>query len=75
MDKQGRRRQRTKLRKFPLLVAYGVDPVSGDKWLLDWERGRDEDEASWRKLLERLLARGLHAEAGWSPSCTTGRRG
>jgi hypothetical protein len=63
-DKKGRRRQRTKLKKFPLLVAYGVDPVSGDKWLLDWERGRDEDEESWRKLLERLLARGLHAEAG-----------
>lgn len=63
-DKKGRRRQRTKLKKFPLLVAYGVDPVSGDKWLLDWERGRDEDEESWRKLLERLLARGLQAEAG-----------
>lgn len=63
-DKRGRRRRRMKLRKFPLLVAYGVDPVSGDKWLLDWERGRDEDEESWRKLLERLLARGLHADAG-----------
>ena len=63
-DKKGRHRQRTKLSKFPLLVAYGVDPVSGDKWLLDWERGRDEDEGSWRKLLERLLARGLHAERG-----------
>jgi predicted Zn-ribbon and HTH transcriptional regulator len=63
-DKKGRRRQRTKLKKFPLLVAYGVDPVSGERWLLDWERGRDEDEGSWRILLERLLARGLHAEGG-----------
>lgn len=63
-DKKGRRRQRMKLKKFPLLVAYGVDPVNGDRWLLDWERGRGEDEESWRKLLERLLARGLHAERG-----------
>lgn len=63
-DKKGRRRQRTKLRKFPLLVAYGVDPISGERWLLDWERGRDEDEQSWQKLLERLLARGLNAERG-----------
>ncbi len=45
-------------------MAYGVDPVSGERWLLDWERGRDEDEESWRKLLERLLARGLNAERG-----------
>lgn len=64
IDKKGRRRKRTKMVKFPLLVAYGVDPVTGERWLLDWERGRDEDEASWRKLLERLLARGLHAERG-----------
>lgn len=64
VDKQGRTRQRYKLRKFPLLVAYGVDPTSGDKWVLDWERGTDEDEGSWRKLLERLLARGLHASTG-----------
>lgn len=63
-DKQGRRRQRLRARKFPVLVAYGVDPVSGERWLLDWERGRDEDEPSWRVLLERLLARGLCAQRG-----------
>ncbi|MEK7994116.1 MAG: transposase, partial [Planctomycetota bacterium] len=63
-DKRGRRRQRVKKKKFPLLVAYGVDPVSGERWLLDWERGKDEDEASWRKLLERLLQRGLDGERG-----------
>ena len=63
-DKKGRRRQRVRKRKFPLLVAYGVDPVSGERWLLDWERGRDEDEESWRKLLERLLARGVSGEGG-----------
>jgi transposase-like protein len=64
VDKRGRRRKRYKLRKFPLLVAYGVDPISGQRWVLDWERGEDEDAASWLKLLERLLERGLDAEHG-----------
>lgn len=64
VDKKGRRRQRLKVKRFPLLVAYGVDPVSGERWLLDWERGREEDEESWRKLLERLLERGLCRERG-----------
>jgi transposase-like protein len=64
VDKQGRRRKRYRLRKFPLLVAYGVDPMSGERWIVDWERGQAEDEASWRRLLERLLARGLSAERG-----------
>lgn len=64
VDKRGRRRKRSKLRKFPLLVAYGVDPVSGQRWVLDWERGEEEDTASWQRLLERLWERGLHAERG-----------
>jgi len=64
VDKRGRRRKRYKLRKFPLLVAYGIDPVSGERWVLDWERGEAEDQASWQRLLERLLERGLHAEKG-----------
>ncbi len=63
-DKKGRKRQHYKRRKFPLLVAYGVDPVSGQRWILDWERGEDEDEASWQRLLERLQERGLHADKG-----------
>ena len=64
VDKRGRRRKRYKLRKFPLLVAYGVDPTSGERWVLDWERGESEDQASWQRFLERLLERGLHAEKG-----------
>jgi hypothetical protein len=64
VDKRGRRRKRYKGRRFPLLVAYGVDPVSGERWVLDWERGEDEDGASWQRLLERLLERGLHAKRG-----------
>jgi transposase-like protein len=64
LDNRGRRRKRSRLRRFPLLVAYGVDPVSGERWVLDWERGREEDQQSWQRLLERLLERGLHADKG-----------
>jgi transposase-like protein len=64
VDRRGRHRKRYRLRKFPVLVAYGVDPVSGQRWVLDWERGEDEDAASWQRLLERLLERGLSAERG-----------
>ena len=63
-DRQGRDRPRVRRVKVPLLVAYGVDPATGARWLLDWERVPGEDEASWRGLLERLQARGLHAAAG-----------
>lgn len=66
VDKRGRHRQRQRKRRFPILVAYGIDPVSGERWILDWERGKDEDEASWLKLLERLEKRGLRAEKGLS---------
>ena len=63
-DRQGRERERVRRVKVPLLVAYGVDPATGERWLLDWEQTTGEDEASWRGLLERLQARGLRAEAG-----------
>ena len=41
-----------------------MDPVSGVRWLLDWERGEAEDAASWQRFLERLEQRGLVAERG-----------
>jgi transposase-like protein len=63
-DRQGRDRPRVRRETVPLLVAYGVDPATGERWILDWERGQQEDEASWRGLLERLWARGLRADAG-----------
>lgn len=63
-DAQGRRRATKRRRKVVLLVAYGVDPASGEHWVLDWERASGEDEASWRRLLERLLGRGLRTDAG-----------
>jgi len=64
VDKKGRQRDRLKKTKFPILVAYGVDPDSGRRWVLDWERGREEDKESWQRLLERLEARGVRAERG-----------
>jgi mutator family transposase len=63
-DAQGRQRARTRRRKVVLLVAYGVDPASGEHWVLDWERAPAEDEASWGRLLERLRQRGLRTDAG-----------
>lgn len=63
-DKQGRRRRRKRRRKVPVLVAYGIDPRTGQKRLLDWEQGREEDRESWQRLLERLERRGLSADRG-----------
>ena len=63
-DAQGRRRATKRRRKVALLVAYGVDPAGGEHWVLDWERATAEDEASWRRLLERRLQRGLRTDAG-----------
>jgi len=63
-DRHNRERERVRRVKVPLLVAYGVDPATGERWLLDWEQVAGEDEASWRGLLERLQARGLRADAG-----------
>ena len=63
-DRQGRDRPRRKRVKVVLLVVYGVDPATGARWVLDWERAAAEDEASWQGLLERLHARGLRADTG-----------
>jgi transposase-like protein len=63
-DRQGRKRRKRQRVRVALLVAYGVDPVTGEQWIVDWEVGEQEDEASWRRLLERLHTRGLRADAG-----------
>lgn len=63
-DTLGRRRKRFKFRKDPVLVAHGVDPVGGQHWVFDWERGEDEDQASWQRLLERLQERVVGATQG-----------
>jgi hypothetical protein len=63
-DALGRRRVTKRRRKIVLLVAYGVDPVSGEHWVLDWERATAEDEPGWRGLLERLHQRGVRTDTG-----------
>src|SRR5262249_48725543 len=65
-DRQGRARARLRRVKVPLLVAYGVDPATGARWLLDWERAPGEDEASWRGLLGRLQGRRVPGPGGGS---------
>jgi len=64
LDATGRDRPRVQRKKVGLLVAYGVDPATGEWWVLDWERAEQEDAASWERLLERLRQRGLAAERG-----------
>lgn len=63
-DKRGRRRLRKRRHDVPILVAYGIDPETGAKRLLDWEKGDGEDQESWQRLLERLEQRGLRSEKG-----------
>jgi transposase-like protein len=74
-DAQGRQRARVRRVRVPLLVAYGVDPVRGERWILDWAVGIAEDQASWQGLLERLHARGLHATAGLTVLVSDGSAG
>jgi transposase-like protein len=64
VDARGRDRPRMRRKKTGLLVAYGVDPATGEWWVLDWERAEQEDQASWERLLERLRQRGLSEEKG-----------
>lgn len=63
-DRRGRKRTRKVVQKVPLLVAWGIWPQSGEKALLAWEIGKEEDTATWQKLLEKLHARGVHADKG-----------
>jgi transposase-like protein len=74
-DRRGRDRPRRRRVKIPLLVAYGVDPVSGERWLLDWERGEGEDPASGQGLLERLERRGRRADTGLTLFVSDGSSG
>src|SRR5215212_4197479 len=74
-DRRGRDRPRVRRVTVPLLVAYGVDPVTGERWLLDWEQGAGEDTASWQGLLESLEHRGLRADAGLTLFVSDGSSG
>jgi putative transposase len=75
VDSQGRERPRMRRKKVGLLVAYGVDPASGEWWVLDWERAAQEDQESWQRLLERLEQRGLSAAKGLQLIISDGSEG
>lgn len=64
VDQRGRTRPRLRRQKIGLLLALGVDPTTGEGWVLDWERASQEDQANWERLLERLRTRGLTVERG-----------
>jgi len=64
INDRGRKRDRKEVERVPLLVAWGVWPESGEKALLGWVVGKEEDCASWQRLLEMLHGRGLHADKG-----------
>lgn len=75
VDRKGRTRPRVQRKKLGLLVAYGVDPATGEWWVLDWERAEQEDQASWARLLERLRQRGVTAEQGLKLIVSDGSEG
>ena len=63
-DKRGRRRQVKRKQKVPLLVAYGIDPTTGEKQVLAWVEGTSEDSDAWERLLTLLHTRGVHYASG-----------
>jgi transposase-like protein len=63
-NRQGQTRKRLRRQRIVLLVALGVDPQSGEWWVVDWQRAAQEDQAGWERLLERLRQRGVTAEKG-----------
>ena len=63
-DKKGRLRQVKRKQKVPLLVAYGVDPITGEKQVLAWVQGTSEDAGAWERLFTMLHERGVHYDSG-----------
>lgn len=63
-DKRGRLRKVKRRQTVPLLVAYGVDPQTGEKRLLAWVQGKAESTDDWERLLSKLHGRGVHYGAG-----------
>lgn len=64
LDKKGRRRKVKQKQKVPVLLAYGVDPVTGEREVLAWVRGKTEDTDAWVCLLTMLYERGVRYETG-----------
>lgn len=63
-DKRGRRRKRKKVTKKALVVAWGIYPDTGERVLLGWEEGDEEDKETCLKLLKRLDKLGICRKNG-----------
>jgi transposase-like protein len=63
-DKKRRLRKVKRRQKVPVLVAYGVDPSTGEKQLLAWVQGKAESADDWERLLTKLHERGVHEQTG-----------
>jgi transposase-like protein len=63
-DKRGRLRRVKRCKKIPLLIALGVDPVTGTTTLLAWRQGTAESEEDWTALLTMVHDRGIHVASG-----------
>jgi len=63
-DKKGRLRKVKRRQAIPVLVAYGVDPSTGEKQLLSWVQGKTESADDWERLLTKLHERGVHDGTG-----------
>jgi len=63
-DKRQRLRRVKKRQTVPVLVAYGVDPQTGEKRLLAWAQGKAESADDWERLLSKLHERGVHHDSG-----------
>ena len=74
-DRLGRKRKEKVRQRGMTLVAYGIWPDSGQKKVLDFEFGAEEDEASCTALIARLEERGLRAENGLKEVIIDGSKG
>jgi transposase-like protein len=59
INKRGHRRERKKVKKAALVVAWGIYPDTGERVLLGWEPGHEEDGKTCLKLLKRLDKLGI----------------
>jgi len=74
-DRLGRQRKVKALQRGMTLVAMGIWPETGQKKVLDFEYGTEEDEASCTALIARLEERGLRAENGLKEVIIDGSKG
>jgi putative transposase len=72
---RNQQRPQKKVKKKPLLVAWGIWPDTGKAALIGWMVGDREDTGSWQGFLEHLLERGVKAEHGLRQFVHDGSKG